>query len=186
MRAGFQAKDPRQKAQMTGQKRNRNHLCSLVILALLLVATGCKSGPEPAAEPTPGWIESIPKDDTHYYALGVSGPTPRIADAWDQAIRRALAELGRMIISHISSRDTIISISSGQYAREIVKILPETGLSYTEVVERWADRFGVYGPAEHFYVPVRIEKKRAESVLRSIKERASEGGIRGVIGVCEK
>lgn len=119
MRAGFQAKDPRQKAQMIGQERNRNHLCSFVILALLLVATGCKSGPEPVAEPTPGWIESIPKDDTRYYALGVSGLTPRIADAWDQAIRRARAELGRMIICHISSWDTIITtVSIAKYQVE--------------------------------------------------------------------
>jgi hypothetical protein len=51
MRAGFQAKDPRQKRQMTGRERNRSHLRSLVILAPLLVVTGCKSGPEPVAEP---------------------------------------------------------------------------------------------------------------------------------------
>lgn len=169
MRAGFQVKDPRKKPRMTSQGRNRNHLCSLLVLTLLLVATGCKSGPEPVAEPVPGWVASIPKDHTHYYALGVSGPTPRVTDAWDQAIRRARAELGRVIISHISSRDTIISTSSGQYVREIVKILSDTELNYTEVVERWADRRGVYGPPEHFYVLVRIEKGRAKSALRRIK-----------------
>lgn len=103
MRAGFQGKGPRKKRRMTSQGRNRNHLCSLLVLTLLLVATGCKSVPELVAEPVPGWLKSTPKDETHYYAIGVSGLTPRIADAWDQAIRRARAELGRMIISHISS-----------------------------------------------------------------------------------
>ena len=89
--------------------------------------------------------------------------------AWDQAIERARAELGRMVISHISSRGTIISSSSGEYVREIVKILSDTELNYTEVIGRWSDRSGAYGPLDHFYVLVRMEKGRAESVLRSIK-----------------
>jgi len=111
----------------------------------------------------------MPKDESHYYAIGVSGPTPRVSDAWDQAIRRARAELGRLIISHISSKGTIISSSSGEYVREIVKILSDTELNYTEVIERWSDRSGVYGPPGHFYVLVRMEKRTAESVLKSIK-----------------
>ncbi len=152
-------------------KHNTNlyHLFSIAPLALLIIATGCKSGPEPVVQAVPEWVESVPKDDIYYYALGVSGPTLRIADAWDQAVRRARAELGRLIISHVTSRDTIITTSSGEYVREIVKILSDAELNYTEVVERWADRSGVYGPGEHFYVLVRIEKGRAQSVLRSIE-----------------
>jgi len=138
-------------------------------LILLLVGMGCQTGPAPIVDTPPGWLETIPQDDTSYYAIGVSGPTPRVSDAWDQAIKRARAELGRMIISQISSKGTIISSSSGEYVREIVKILSDTELNYTEVVGRWADRSGVYGPPEHFYVLVRMEKARAESVLRSIK-----------------
>ena len=84
-------------------------------------------------------------------------------------IRRARAELGRVMISHVTSKDTIISTSSGEYVKEIVKILSDTQLNYTEVIERWADRSGVYGPPGHFYVLLRIEKRRAESVLESIK-----------------
>jgi len=135
----------------------------------MLMVLGCQSAPEPIKEPPPGWLESIPNDKAYYYAVGVSGPTPRVSDAWDQAIKRARAELGRTIISQISSRGTIISSSSGEYVREIVKILSDTELNYTEVIGRWADRTGVYGPSQHFYVLVRMEKARAESVLRSIR-----------------
>jgi hypothetical protein len=130
---------------------------------------GCKSGPEPATETVPGWVESIPKDKSYYYAIGISGPTPKITDAWDQAIRRARAELGRVIISHVSSQDSIISSSSGEYVRQIIETLSDTELSYTEVIERWADRSGAYGPPEHYYVLVRIGKGKAESVLRNVK-----------------
>ena len=154
---------------MIRQKRNLCYLLNLVVLALLLTSKGCQSGPEPVTGTVPGWLESIPKDDSHYYAVGVSGPTPRVSDAWDQAIKRARAELGRLMISQISSKGTIISSSSGEYVTEIVKILSDTELNYTEVIERWADRSGVYGPPEHFYVLVRMEKRRAESVLRRIK-----------------
>jgi len=130
---------------------------------------GCQSGPEPVVETAPEWLESIPKDERYYYAIGISGPTLKITDAWDQAIRRGRAELGRIIVSHITSHDTIISTSHGEYVREVIKILSDTELNYTEVIERWADRAGVYGPPEHFYVLVRMKKKRAESVLRRIK-----------------
>ena len=146
----------------------RNLWCGIAWI-LLLVCLGCQSGPEPIKETPPGWLESIPHDKAYYYAIGVSGPTPRVSKAWDQAIERARAELGRMIISHISSSGSIISSSSGEYVREIIKILSDTELNYTEVIGRWADRSGAYGPLEHFYVLVRMEKGRAESVLRSIK-----------------
>jgi hypothetical protein len=145
-----------------------NLLCGTTLI-LFLAGLGCQSGPTPVANTAPGWLETIPHDDTYYYAIGVSGPTPRVSDAWDQAIKRARAELGRMIISKISSRGTIISSSSGEYVREIVKILSDTELNYTEVIARWADRSGAYGPSEHYYVLMRMEKGRAESVLRAIK-----------------
>jgi len=73
------------------------------------------------------------------------------------------------MISHVTSKDTIISTSSGEYVKQIVEILSDTELNYTEVIERWADRSGVYGPPGHCYVLVRIEKRRAESVLRSVR-----------------
>ena len=135
------------------------------ILVLLLSTSSCRSAPEPA----PGWLESIPQDKDHYYAVGISGPTPRISNAWDQAVKRARAELGRMIISHVRSDDISISTLSGQYVREIVSILSDAELNYTEVTERWVDRSGVYGPPDHFYVLIRIEKRRAESVLKRVR-----------------
>ena len=135
------------------------------ILVLLLSTGSCRSAPEPA----PGWLESIPQDKDHYYAVGISGPTPKISDSWDQAIKRARAELGRMIISHVRSDDISISTSSGQYVKEIVSILSDAELNYTEVTERWVDRSGVYGPHDHFYVLIRIEKRRAESVLKRVR-----------------
>ena len=63
------------------------------------------------------------------------------------------------MISHVTSKDTIISTSSGEYVEEIVKILSDTELNYTELIERWGDRSGVCGPPPHFYVLVRIEKR---------------------------
>jgi hypothetical protein len=154
---------------MIRQKRKLRHLLIFGILTPLLACMGCSSGPEPVIDTVPGWLESIPQDQNHYYAIGISGPTLRVTDAWDQAIRRARAELGRVMISHVTSKDTIISTSSGEYVKQIVKILSDTELNYTEVIERWADRSGVYGPPGHFYVLVRIEKRRAESVLRSVR-----------------
>ena len=151
------------------RRKNPFTFFRIAIPLLTLMALGCGSAPEPIQESPPGWLNAIPNDKAHYYAIGVSGPTPRVSDAWDQAIERARAELGRMIVSQISSRGTIVSSSSGEYVSEIVKILSDTELNYTEVIERWADRAGAYGPSGHFYVLVRMEKRRAESILGSIK-----------------
>jgi hypothetical protein len=155
--------------QKDSRRKNPLNFFQVVIPLLTLMVLGCQSAPEPIKEAPPGWLESIPNDKAYYYAIGVSGPTPRVSDAWDQAIERARAELGRMIISQISSRGTIISSSSGEYVREIVKILSDTELNYTEVIGRWADRCGAYGPSQHFYVLVRMEKARAESLLQGIR-----------------
>jgi len=141
------------------------YLFGFGILALLMATSGCGSSPEPA----PGWLDSIPQDKDNYYAVGISGPTPKISDAWDQAIKRARAELGRMIVSHVRSDDTSISTSSGQYVQEILSILSDAELNYTEVIERWVDRPGVYGPRDHFYVLIRMEKRIAESVLKRVR-----------------
>lgn len=155
---------------MIRQMRHLLNLLRFSILTLFLIATGCQSGPPPVAGTCPEWVKSNPQDETYFYAVGISGPTPRVADAWAQAIERARAELGRTVISHITSKGKIISSSSGEYIEEIVRILSDTELNYTEVIERWPDRSGVYGPPDHFYVLVRMEKRRAESVLGMIKQ----------------
>lgn len=155
--------------QMIRKKRNLRCLFNLCILTLLLAGMGCRSGPKLVVEPVPGWLKSIPTDEKYYYAIGISGPTRRATDTWDQAIKRARAELGRLIVSHITSHNTIISTTHGEYVRELVEILSDTELNYTEVIGRWVDRSGVYGAADHYYVLVRMEKRRAESVLRRIK-----------------
>ena len=153
---------------MTEQKRHPLYLASLV-LALFLISMGCQSGPPRVTKTCPGWVESIPRDDTYFYARGISGPTPRAADAWAQAIKRARVGLALTIISHITVKDTIISSSSGEYVEEIARILSDTELNYTEVIEMWFDRYGVCGPKEHVYVLVRMEKNKAESILKNIK-----------------
>jgi hypothetical protein len=154
---------------MIRQKKKLCHLLIFGILTFLPACMGCQSAPEPVIEASPGWLASIPQDETYFYAIGISGPTPRVADAWDQAIRRARAELGRLIISQVSSQGMIISSTSGEYVREIVEILSDSELNYTEVIERWFDRSGSYGPPEHYYVLVRMQKRMAKSVLKSIK-----------------
>ena len=144
-------------------------ILNLGIIAFISILVGCSTGPEPASDTVPEWIESIPEDNTYYYALGVSGPRPRINEAWDQAVERARAELGRMIISHVSSSGSFISSTGGEYVQQIVEILSDTELNYTEVIERWFDKTGAYGFPEHCYVLVRLERKKAELILRNIK-----------------
>ena len=108
-------------------------------------------------------------DDTYFYALGISGATRKIQDAWTQAANRARAELGRTIISHVSSSDLIVSTSRGEYTRQLIDILSDTELNYTEIIKRWFDQCGSYGPPGHYYVLIRMEKKSAAVALRGLK-----------------
>ncbi|NVM23612.1 MAG: LPP20 family lipoprotein [Desulfobacterales bacterium] len=141
----------------------------VLILSPLLIYAGCRSGPESMAQNVPGWLNSIPGDERYFYAVGISGATRSVKDAWDQAIKRARAELGRTIISHVTSKDMVICSTRGQYASQVIDILSDAELNFTEVIERWHDRFGKYGPPNHYYVLVRLEKKRAETILKSLK-----------------
>jgi len=92
-----------------------------------------------------------------------------IKDAWNQAANRARAELGRVIVSHVSSHDLVISTSKSEYSRQLVEVLSDTELNYTEVVERWYDKQGRYGPADHYYVLIRMERKQAAAILKTLQ-----------------
>lgn len=139
----------------------------LSCIAVLALAAGCASSPK-KTEPVPGWLSSPPSDDKYFYAVGISGQTRNVKDAWVQSANRARAELGRTIVSHVSSRDMVISTSKSEYSRQFIEILSDTELNYTEIIKRWYDRYGSYGPPHHYYVLVRMEKKTAATVLRSL------------------
>jgi hypothetical protein len=146
------------------------NLCSGLIAILITVAGfGCATGPQPKSASIPDWLDAVPKDNKYFYAVGISGQTRQAKNAWDQAILRARAELGKTIITHVTSQDLIISSTRGEYARQVIKALSDTELNFTEVTERWWDRLGNYGPANHYYVLVRLEKKRAEQILKDLK-----------------
>ena len=141
----------------------------IVILCLSLITAGCITTPEPEKKSAPQWVNSIPYDEKYFYAVGISGPTRNIKDAWNQAIIRARAELGKTIITHITSHDLIITTTRGEYSSQLIEALSDTELNFTEVIERWFDRNGSYGLPGYYYVLVRLEKKRAEMLLRSLK-----------------
>jgi hypothetical protein len=157
---------------MATPKEASHYLMVIGIAVFLVLTLGCQSTPSPA-EPCPKWVKSIPTDNTYYYAVGVSGPRPRVPKMIEQASERARAELGRMIVSHVTSKGTHSISSSGQYAEEIVRVLSDTELNLTEVTEMWHDSAGSCGPPNHFYVLVRIKKTFAETILRGIKQMDS-------------
>ena len=141
----------------------------IIFLYLSFITSGCITTPEPEKISAPQWINSVPLDENYFYAVGISGPTRNIKDAWNQAIMRARAELGKIIITHITSHDLLISTTRGEYSAQLIEALSDTELNFTEVIERWYDRNGIYGLPDFYYVLVRLEKKRAEMLLRSLK-----------------
>ena len=154
------------------QSRNQHqgviYLLTGLVLLLFLFA-GCASTPTCEKQPVPEWLFSMPVDDTYFYAVGISGRTRVVKDAWNQAANRARAELGRTIVSRVTSKDLVVSTSRGEYSRQLIDILSDTELNYTEIIKRWFDQCGSYGPPNHYYVLVRMEKKSAAAVLRQLK-----------------
>lgn len=141
----------------------------ILIVSLSFLTAGCISTPKHEKKSAPQWLNSVPLDEKYFYAVGISGPTRNIKDAWNQAIIRARAELGKTIITHITSQDLIISTSRGEYSSQLIEALSDTELNFTEVIERWYDQNGIYGLPDFYYVLVRLEKKRAEVLLKSLK-----------------
>jgi hypothetical protein len=141
----------------------------IFILCFSLITVGCITTQKPEKINAPQWINSVPHDESYFYAIGISGPTRNIKDSWNQAIQRARAELGKTIVTHITSHDLIISTTGGEYSSQLIEALSDTELNFTEVIERWYDRNGIYGLPNFYYVLVRLEKKRAEMLLRGLK-----------------
>jgi len=158
-------------ASGTHSRNQRSHVIPIFMwmASLLFLLTGCASTPTCEKQPVPEWLHSMPVDDIYFYAVGISGRTRNVKDAWAQAANRGRAELGRTIISHVTSTDLIVSTSRGEYARQVIDILSDTELNYTEIIKRWFDRCGNYGPPNYYYVLIRMEKKTAATVLRGLK-----------------
>ena len=152
-------------------RNQRPHFILILIgiTSFLFLFAGCASTPKCKKQPIPKWLHSMPVDDTYFYAVGISGKTRNVKDAWTQSANRARAELGRTIISHVSSKDLIVSTSRGEYSRQLIDILSDTELNYTEIIKRWFDQCGSYGPPNHYYVLIRMQKKSAAAVLRRMK-----------------
>jgi len=150
------------------QRRISIYLRFLIFTAVIAFAGACASS-QPKPGPIPDWLNSPPRDDKYFYAVGISGQTRNVKDAWVQSANRARAELGRTIIAHVSSKDTVISTSRSEYSKQLVEVLSDTELNYTEIIERWFDRYGSYGRPNHYYVLVRMEKKTAATLLKNFK-----------------
>lgn len=142
-------------------------LCSVVI-AMALTA-GCRSQTAGSDEPVPDWLTSMPNYDRYLYAVGISGKTRSVKDAWNQAAQRGRAELGKTIVTRIASKDLVISTNRSEYSRQVIEALSDTELHFTEVIARWYDANGKYGPPEYYYVLVRMERKDAAAILRKMK-----------------
>jgi hypothetical protein len=148
---------------------HQHQILPCIAVIIFLMVFGCSGAPEPKSSPFPEWVNSTPQDDRYFYAVGISGQTRHVKDAWNQAIQRARAELGKTIITHVSSQDLVITTTKSEYSQQIVQALSDTELNFTEVLERWHDRDGIYGPPNHYYVLVRMEKKQAEKILKGIR-----------------
>jgi len=135
---------------------------------VFLLSFGCASTQTCDSREVPVWLISTPHDDTYFYAVGISGQTRNVNDAWIQAGNRGRAELGRTIFSHVSSQGMLINTTRGQYSSQLIDVLSDTELNYTEIIERWYDPCGDYGPHHYYYVLVRMDKKTAAAVLKTL------------------
>ena len=146
----------------------------LILLALLLILvaggiTGCTTSPQTVSTEIPGWLTSIPTDDRYFYAVGISGQRRNVKDAWNQAAHRARAELGKTIITQVSSRDLVITTNRNEYSKQVIEAISDTELHFTEIIARWYDPNGEYGPPKYYYVLVRMDRKEAEKLLKRVK-----------------
>ena len=101
--------------------------------------------------------------------MGISGKTRSVKDAWNQAAQRGRAELGKIIVTRVASKDLVISTNRSEYSRQVIEALSDTELHFTEVIARWYDASGKYGPPKMYYVLVRMKREDAEDVLRKMR-----------------
>ena len=147
------------------------HLIAFGLLFMLIVGgtTGCTTSPPTASTEIPDWLSSIPTDDRYFYAVGISGQRRNVKDAWNQAAQRARAELGKTIITQVSSKDLVITTNRNEYSKQVIEAISDTELHFTEIVARWYDPNGEYGPPKYYYVLVRMDKKEAKNLLKRVR-----------------
>ncbi len=148
-------------------RKQRVWIWRVLILCTVGLATGCHQQTAGTGQQIPDWLNTAPSDDRYYYAVGMSGKTRSAKDAWNQAAQRGRAELGKTIITRIASKDLVISTNRSEYSRQVIEALSDTELHFTEVIARWYDAGGMYGPPKYYYVLVRMGREDAERILRN-------------------
>ena len=141
----------------------------VIVLGIIALAAGCHHKTAWSDQPVPDWLSSTPADDRYLYAVGISGKTRSVKDAWNQATQRGRAELGKIIVTRVASKDLVISTNRSDYSRQVIEALSDTELHFTEAIARWYDANGTYGPPEMYYVLVRMDRQDAENVLRTVR-----------------
>ena len=150
-------------------RKHRVWLWPMLIVCTITLSAGCHHQGSSSAQQIPEWLNSKPDDDRYFYAVGISGKTRNAKDAWNQAAQRGRAELGKTIITRVASKDLVISTNQHEYTRQVIEALSDTELHFTEVIERWYDAGGIYGPPKYYYVLVRMQREHAENILRKMK-----------------
>jgi len=56
--------------------------------------------------------------------------------------------------------------SGEDYENEIIETLSDAKLNYTEVISKWHDVEGVNGSKNYFYVLIRIQRNKADELIR--------------------
>ena len=150
-------------------RKQKARIGPILMLCTLALVAGCHSKSAGTGEPVPDWLGSKPDDDRYIYAVGISGKTRSARDAWNQAAQRGRAELGKIIVTRVASKDLVISTNRSEYSRQVIEALSDTELHFTEVIARWYDADGQYGPPKMYYVLVRMQRKDAQEILRRMQ-----------------
>ena len=150
-------------------RKHRGWIRQALMLCAVAVAAGCHSQTTGAGAPIPDWLNQFQDDGIYIYAVGMSGKTRSARDAWNQAAQRGRAELGKTIVTRVASKDLVISTDRSEYSRQVIEALSDTELHFTEVVARWYDENGAYGPPQYYYVLVRMKRQDAEAILRKVQ-----------------
>jgi hypothetical protein len=159
----------------------------LITGALLLLVSGCASGPDtatnPAAETPPDWVLNPPESDDQYAYFTGSGSSGSgsLAEAEDAARGAVLDEIMRYLGVRITSETTATARASvDEFQTDVVQQLTSRSsgrVAGLEIAERWqveqAGRLTLYLLARYDKTDLAKEKRRLEEVFQEKIEAIS-------------
>jgi hypothetical protein len=121
-----------------------------LILALMLMISGCCISQRVDYAEIPSWIYKIPVSEKNYYVVGAAGRGLNMQETLQKARENAYYNISNALSFQIFSQSTEAQQNDLNHVKEIQKTCSKAFIKKAQQVDLWIDQNGITGQYQVF------------------------------------